>query len=44
VVDTGVAGPAAASGYKALYQVNNLAMPAARAVKGAAIDLGALER
>jgi hypothetical protein len=44
VVDTGVAGPAAASGYKALYQVNNLAMPAARAVKGTAIDLGALER
>jgi hypothetical protein len=44
VLDVGAAGPAAASGYKATYQVNNLGVPAARAVNGAASDLGAIER
>jgi hypothetical protein len=44
VLDVGVAGPAAASGYKATYQVNYQAIPAARAVNGAGNDLGAIER
>lgn len=44
VVDVGVAGPAAASAYKPVYQLDANKAPVARTVKGAAIDLGAVER
>jgi hypothetical protein len=44
VVDAGVAGPAAASGYSVNFQISNIALPTARKVNGSAIDLGAQER
>ena len=44
VLDVGVAGPAAASAYKATYQLDANKLPVVRTVKGAAIDLGAVER
>jgi hypothetical protein len=44
VVDAGVAGPSAASGYDVGYQVNAHGVPASRSVKGSAIDMGAIER
>ncbi len=43
VVDSGVAGPAAASAYKVSFQVNSAGVPSARPVNGA-IDMGAVER
>ncbi|MEY2686867.1 MAG: hypothetical protein RL375_1065 [Pseudomonadota bacterium] len=44
VVDSGVAGPAAASAYTVNFQISSTGVPSARTVKGAAIDMGALER
>ncbi|MBK6854711.1 MAG: hypothetical protein IPG93_24850 [Burkholderiales bacterium] len=44
VVDSGVAGPAAASAYTVNYQISSTGVPSARVVKGSAIDMGALER
>jgi hypothetical protein len=44
VVDAGVAGPSAASGYGVSYQINAQGVPASRSVKGSAIDMGAIER
>ena len=44
VVDSGVAGPAAASAYTLNFQISSTGVPSARVVKGAAIDMGALER
>jgi hypothetical protein len=44
VVDAGVAGPAAASGYSVNYQISNASVPSVRKVNGSAVDLGALER
>jgi hypothetical protein len=44
VVDSGIAGPAAASAHKPLYQLDANRLPVARTVKGTAIDLGAVER
>jgi hypothetical protein len=44
VVDTGVAGPTAASGYSVSNQISSTYIPAARTVKGTAIDIGAVEK
>jgi hypothetical protein len=44
VLDAGVAGPTAASAYQPTFQINASAVPSARSVNGAAVDLGALER
>jgi hypothetical protein len=44
VLDAGVAGPTAASAYQPTFQISASAVPSARSVTGAAVDLGALER
>jgi hypothetical protein len=44
VVDVGVAGPSAASAYAVNNQISASYVAAPRAVKGAAIDLGAIEK
>ena len=44
IIDAGQANPSAASAYGVNYQLNSSYTPVARTVKGAAIDLGAVER
>jgi len=44
LVDAALAGPSAASGYTVNYQLDSSFKPVARTVKGAAMDLGAVEK